>query len=562
MAAADTTTFAGATPHRAPRRGSIAAWLTGAIVVLAFFGGVVLDIDLPGIYMDAVNPDYLAASILHPGHVVERWVLPGNDLFHRFPVLTSLYHGTAMTWLGLPVFALLGTSVESLRIAHALYACAVLLTATMWLRRAGISNGVIAVIGVALAIDPSFMFAFRTASYITLSPLAALLVSLLLLDRTRDAANPQRYFVGAGVAYGVAIFGYFIYLLYLPAVLIAVLAWPSATAPRVAAPARLRHWAFGVFLGAILYVVGYALIAREMGGIGGLIRYIRETQRALGALADPLGFVDRLAYAWRMIESMTHNWWHYNSMLHQYVSVPAAAAKTWLLTLVPLALWALAELMRLADARLRVTIGCIVSFFVVSLLFGGRLGGHHYAGLVVLGYLALALGIAALVHDRRTSLMPWRSALLAIPMLLLAVSSVQAQIGTRARLRETGGVGLFSDAIFRLAADAKREHARDFYVFPDWGAWMQFAFLTGAQIDLTTRTEPEKVRALLCAGRDVHVVPVGADREKLIDEWTRALDWSPPARVTYRQRNGVPVFDVATWPGAPAGAADARCASR
>jgi hypothetical protein len=562
MAAADTTTLAGATPHPAPRRGSVAAWLTGAIVVLAFFGGVVLDIDVPGIYMDAVNPDYLAASILNPGHSVERWVLPGNALFHRFPVLTSLYHGTGTMWLGLPVFAALGTSVESLRIAHALFACAILIPATIWLRRSGISNGVIAVIGIALALDPSFMFAFRTASYITLSPLAALLVSLLLLDRTRDAANPQRYFLAAGVAYGVALFGYFIYLFYLPAVLIAVLAWPAETAPRVAPPARLRHWTFGVFLGAILYVIGYALIAREMGGIGGLFRYIRETQRALGALADPLSFIDRLAWAWRMIEAMTHNWWHHNSMLNQYVSVPAAVAKTWLLTIVPLALWALAEGLRRSDARLRVTIGCMVSFFAVSLVFGGRLGGHHYAGLVVLGYLALALGIAALVRDRRTSLVPWRSALLATPMLLLAASSIQAQVETRARLRETGGVGLFSDAAVRFAADARREHARDFYVFPDWGLWMQFAFLTGAEIDLATSTEPAKVRALLCAGRDVHIVPIGADREKLLEEWTRALDWSPPARVTYKQRNGVPVFDVATWRGAAAGGADARCAAR
>ncbi len=109
---------------------SLTRWLTGALVVCALFAGVLLDMDLPGVYMDAVNPDYLAAPILHPGRRIDVWALPGNLIMGRFPVLTSLYHGTGQLWFGLPFFALLGTSVTSLRIVHGLCACAILVCAT------------------------------------------------------------------------------------------------------------------------------------------------------------------------------------------------------------------------------------------------------------------------------------------------------------------------------------------------------------------------------------------------------------------------------------------------
>jgi hypothetical protein len=59
---------------------------------------------LPGLYMDAINPEYLAPGILHPGRAVE-YILPGNKVFgDRFPVFTGTnYHGSVQLYAVLPI---------------------------------------------------------------------------------------------------------------------------------------------------------------------------------------------------------------------------------------------------------------------------------------------------------------------------------------------------------------------------------------------------------------------------------------------------------------------------
>ena len=540
-------------------------WLTGAVVSLVLLAGVVLDIDLPGVYMDAVNPDYLVVSILNPGHRIEAWVLPGNMLAGRFPVLTSLYHGTQQLWLGLPFFALLGTTVATLRLVHGLFACAVLICATMLLRRAGLKEIAVAAVGIAVAADPSFVFAFRTPSYITLAPVAWLLLSFLALARAGGTASPRRWLLASGAAYGLAVFGYFIYLFYLPAVLFAVLAWPAWSAQPGALPARWRRllpWAVGAAAGAIAYPIGYALIAWSLGSLGGLVDYVRDTQQALGVMRSPLGFAGRVANGWHMVTSVTHNWWHHSMMFGVQASVPGAQAKTLLLTAAPIALWLAAEARRTAGIYLRVTVACGVSFFLLSLVFGNRLGGHHYVSLLVLGYLGLALGIAALVGRRGDTARFPRSAWVVPPMVLLLALGLMGQADVRARLRETGGVGLMSDAINRFAADARSGHAQDFHYFPDWGLALPFAFLTRGDIDHAQAADAKEARALLCQGRDVRLALIGPERGRRLAEWTRALDWPDPVVDAYRQRDGVVVIEVATYRAGLPGSSGERCRPR
>src|SRR5436309_3021907 len=101
-------------------------WFVPAFAVYAFVA--LQQIELPGVYMDAVNPDYLAVHLLNPKHAdIVAWALRGNLMFGgRAPILITLYHGSQQVWLGLPFLWLFGTSVIGLRITHALFGLAVL----------------------------------------------------------------------------------------------------------------------------------------------------------------------------------------------------------------------------------------------------------------------------------------------------------------------------------------------------------------------------------------------------------------------------------------------------
>ena len=161
-------------------------------VLLVYAGSATHLIDLPGVYMDAVNPDYLVAKVLNRAHAdpLVAWVLPGNYLANRFPVLVSLYHGLQQFWLALPLYAIFGMSVDGIRLTHMIFAMGVLVAVLLLLRRAQVPLWIAALAGIALAADPTFVFAFRTQSYITMSPMAWLLLSLAALSGPASAATP------------------------------------------------------------------------------------------------------------------------------------------------------------------------------------------------------------------------------------------------------------------------------------------------------------------------------------------------------------------------------------
>ena len=220
VAAPDQVTNAAGFP-RSQRR-----WWAFAAVALTYAVVAAWQIELPGVYMDAVNPDYLIVKILNPeAQPITAWVLSANYLNNlRLPVLIALYHGSLQFWLGLPLFWFFGTDVVGLRLTHAVFAVAVLASGFALLTRAGLKPWFAALACIALALDPAFSYAFRTQSYITLAASAWLLFGLATVMRATAPETSHCYFwwFTGGVLYGIAIFGYFIYAFFLPAIVYAV----------------------------------------------------------------------------------------------------------------------------------------------------------------------------------------------------------------------------------------------------------------------------------------------------------------------------------------------------
>ena len=128
---------------------------------------------LPGVYLDEVDPDYLAVRILNwNGSPIPVWLLPGNYIADHLTILTSLYHGSQQLWLGLPGFWLFGTTVIGLRVTHMVFAAGVLISLYTALRTTTDGLAWVAGATLLLAMDPVFAYALPTQSYITLFPSA------------------------------------------------------------------------------------------------------------------------------------------------------------------------------------------------------------------------------------------------------------------------------------------------------------------------------------------------------------------------------------------------------
>jgi hypothetical protein len=534
-----------------PRSRGWSSWLWFACVALVYAGVATWQIDLPGVYMDAVNPDYLAVKLLNPQHEpIVAWVLQGNYLLgDRVPILIALYHGSQTFWFGLPLFWLFGTTVEGLRLAHAVFGLVVLGGVFYLLRRARIAPMIAAAACIALAVDPSFVYAFRTQSYITLAPLAWMLFAVGLLFHVGTTASPR--WMWSGVLAGFAVSGYFIHAFFLPVVVVAMFVF--ARIDRNPWRARWR-WIAGLAIGGSSYMLGYILLARKMGGIGGFLKYFEQEQASLHAFASPLTLAQRADHALRMVLAVVTDAWHHAMMFGEWIGVPWSAAKVVLLLGLPALGWIVAELRRTASSELRVVALMPLSFFVVALVFGDRLGGHHFIVVVPLLYVAVVLAVRdALVP---TGNVPRELALACAALFLMALGiNVAGQVAEGRRLAETGGVGLMSDAINRLAADLNAEPRKPFMYFPDWGLSLPVVFLTRGTVGTDSIEDYRRARDMLCNGRDIGVALVD-DRAQRTQAWTHALRWDAPEIKAYRQRDGTIVFERLTYRGR---AGDPRC---
>ena len=535
-------------------------WLPFAAVALAYAVVATHRIDLPGIFADAINPDYLVARILSPDPQRSiTWVLFGNSLLgDRAPVLISLYHGSQQFWLGLPLYAVFGTTVAGVRLVHATFALGVLAALYALLVRGGVRAWLAATVGVLLALDPAFSYAFRTQAYITMAPAAWLLLGVFCLLRAAEpeAAKAGRWLFWSGVFCGLAAVGYFVWTFVLPPVAFAAWRWMRGVALR---RPSLLVWALGLATGSAAYPVGYLLIARKLGSISGMLAFVRDQQAKLGAFESALPIDARLWHAWRMIEATVGNAWHSGIMFGgEMLATPGAGWKVAVVVALPYLLWLHAELRRRATPLLRLLAALPLSFVALALIFGNRLGGHHFVTLVPLFYAALGLGLWTLVAQRHRLTL----ATAMLPVALLGSVNVAGQLQTSERLAATHGRGFLSDAIHRFAADLNAMPEKPFLWFPDAVLALPVILLTNASVPLTDHMDDPEPRRTLCAGRDVAMVRIkDHPSEARAREWHANLGWDAPTIRPYAQADGTVVFDVLTYHGRRDGPACAAAAA-
>ena len=472
------------------------AWLPFAAVASIFGLVATHQMQLPGIYADAINPDYLVARILNPDF--ERsmvWVITGNSLLgDRAPVLISLYHGSQQFWLGLPLYAIFGTTVEGVRLTHATFALGVLAALYALLLRCGLRPWLAAVVCALLAVDPSFSYSFRTQAYITVAPAAWLLLALVCLARATepDRANAARWWFASGVLCGLAAVGYFVWAFVLPP--IAVAAWRAK---------RARAWAAGLAAGAAFYPIGYLLIARKLGSIDAIRGFVREQQSTLGVFNSTLSIPGPDHLCMGHARRRGHRCLAQRDDDGRRPRADAGRGSEDRACRRP----AVRAVGARRDARPghaacahRVRAARVVLGVCARVRRPPRRSSLCDAGAAA---LRGTRGGAGFVQAERI----WRSR--AAPLLVaLGAINVAGQVEVAQRLAATRGKGFLSDAIHRFAADLNAMPEKPFLWFPEPALALPLILLTRASIPMSDQLDDPEPRRLLCAGRDVAMVRI------------------------------------------------------
>ena len=487
--------------------------LSICLLMLIFWLGAMRHVNLPGFYMDSVNPDYLAARTLNPALNNPAWTLPTST----FPILGNLYHGVQNYYVDLAVFRFMGISVASVRIAQAVFGATIvvlLYLLTMFVTR----NRVAAFVGAALlATDIAFLASFRTQFYIILGGQTWLFASLLALWIGRRGG-----FFLSGVCFGLAIYGYFVLGFFAPAMAVLVLGQPDR---------RPIIWICGFVIGMLPYVAGYASLVDALGGLNQAADWLRNAIHALAPTSSKQGVWESIQYMATLAYEALTNVGNEAMIFNQPVSGIWAPIKVAILVA-----FAAIAVIRIPRSRAMLLALLPISYLIAASFFGHRLWVHHLSVMVALAYLLLAIVLGELSGGgRRASI-----AILLCAAVFAAGNMHQANNFHRV-LSDTGGTRMTTDALTRFA-EAARSEPDTLYVFPDWGFFMPFELLTENRVPFTLDVS----QIGTARGRASHVVIAfwsETDQQKYRDVLTQAGVQDVSSRI-YRRRDGQPAFWV------------------
>ena len=534
---------------------------TARCLVLAqavFWVSHLTEMALPGLYMDAANPDYLAARALNPELPNPVAVLP----FVGLPVLGSPYHGLQNFYVGLPVFALLGFNMLALRIAQGLFAGGILVMTQLVLQRASGSLALALAGSLALATELAFIASFRTQMYIVISGAFWLLLAVYLALGRRDAASvsgaasaagtsnrdlpsfTRLPWLFSGVCAGLAVYSYFVFLFFVP--VFVTLGWWHTRNWRSAST-----WLLGFALGMQTYVLGYTVLIAALGGVAPALEWLQDTTQGLDPMSSVQTLAQRLVNAWNLAVMTLQN------MGNERMIFDAAQPGTWavwkvrVLAGVPLLLTALGvvHVLKRPDRTAGLRTDSLlaswhvallpISFVAVSLIFGDRLWSHHFTPLVPLAYVVLFIAVYQLQTTLRFPVPRWAGVVLMAGFL---VGNLNQQQVFFERLEATGGNKFLSNALNRMADDALSLPAEVVHVFPEWGFMMPFALLTGNHRIYEIDISDANLQRLAEAGNTLRLFYWEPETESSYRDRLLANGYRISTSGTYLQRDQKPAF--------------------
>lgn len=529
------------------------------ICVLSFFS-IVKASNLPGIYFDAINPDYVALQILNPQKYSEKWVVP----YLGFPLLCQIYHGTVTMFITLIMVALTGTTSVFLSHAQNCFygiVCCVLIYNI--LRKIGVRQWIASLVVIALSLSPTLTSSYRMQYYIELPGVIFTLLAAWFLLKWIDKNENNKFLLISGMFLGIAFYSYFNFLFFIPGFLLVIILTEQNNRSR-----SLLVWLIGFSLGMSLYVIGYleiVLYYLEMSQLGKYLilfvtiigfysylllfyilqikgRYVERKRYTLFFLA--FGFFMSMLFLYCVIPCISgiatslnvagksasileriklvgyycvgvcKNTFAENLILGETVSFFPGFIMTITSIFLIIAILTIIKKKQFMKKE-KSLFGILITFIMyclLSLFFASRMQGQHFLFTIFVEYLILGLSLEIIFSNflctkKSISSISLRNTMVAILILMIALNCFnQSRIWLN--LESIGGFGKFSESINILAETAiknQRIGEKEIYFFPEWGLMGAFCYLTKNEIAFMTDVDANIVNQVLDEGYTVKI---------------------------------------------------------
>lgn len=464
------------------------------IVIAIFCVMSLVNLDVPGLYLDAVNPDYFGLHILHSDNVPS-WTysdnviasfLEGVSEYSHFPTLNSLYGTCYEAYITMVWGAIFGYDVFSLRVLHVSYFVLLLLGVYFLLSHIfEKKNDIAIIITFLISVDPSLIFCSRTQFYIQLFPHIFFFFGLLLVIKSVfcDEGIRKKCFWGAFLL-GISASSYFVFALYFIAVF-CVYVYLSIR-KKTSSIKEVVILVCGYLGGFFVYIYGHLSIVLTQG-VSGWINAIKglDTYGISDGAKATLGerflhIIDRLTCisgGADIIQIITG--FRMGNLYGKLFAV------FFLISVVLSVGLLIRKRQDIANSKKLLTLLFLIVAFLVHLVFalllGNALGYQHFTMLLPIMYIVMGISYCELMGKwvKRKHVLKIGENIILI--LLILFLSAKTYMGYD-MINQTGGIGYYSKAInnisYYLDSISTEE---DTIISPQWGYWMQIACITNGE---------------------------------------------------------------------------------
>lgn len=515
------------------------------IIMLGVLLSALFDNSAIGLYLDSVNPDYLAVQILFPNDVNSALTLP----YIGFPVLGQLYHGVVTMLVQLLVIGITGAaSLTKLRVLNAMYAGAACIFMYLILRKLNVKRFIVMITELCLVTSASLFMIMKIQYYIKLPGTACTLLAILILLYGIGKEKEWRYVLVAGLVAGFAFYSYFIYLFYIPAYLyflfkkfdrkkliynvmtfgysflvgcagyfIGYFGFIISSLPWESNQKQFIMIAFCITL-LLISVIGLVLNwfniwfkkikGKVLGticllGIGSIIVYVvylfmtysaeiidffTNNLLALNVSGEEVSFGGRFVNILGFIVAIFTNsvekavlGENVSKMPYMYLVLFFLAIAYSIFTII----FAKKSEKKKTEA-LKISVFFIGAWLLVAIVFASRMGTQHFVSIYFGGFLVIGL-VLQQIYDRLNRV--WNKKLItgvyAVLFIFLISGNALNVNALHQEVNESGCVNLYSNQINQLAYDANDKYVKgekEFYIFPEWGFMCGFSYLTNNRV--------------------------------------------------------------------------------
>ena len=529
-----------------------------------FLSATLPNLALPGIQYDEVYYVPPAAALLKQQYDMD-YVQIDPAVVHLFgrplPLMFNYYTGFVRAYASLPVFALFGINAATIRGSSIAWATLALMFFIAFTRRLLKSEGVACAAGIFLALDASLV-AYAHNDFAAVS-LMMFFKGAGLWALLRWWQHPQlkrllyagAFFFGLGLSDRAS-------FLWLPMALAPALALSHGKSCWLELKRRLQDFRTAG-LAAGTFAVGAALfIAFNAATLGGTFTPMAGSFRSTSGGADNLDFFGNLHLRLQMLTEVLGG-----GYLDQFILGDMAyQTSSWhfsgspLSWLVPLAFFYFAvralrnRLKHRSSDRALVFLLVMTAGLLILTCFTPTLHrGHQLLMLYPFPHILAALllfEIAAWLRRQWPRLFQRsEKRLIAAFVVCIGLASARPVLAYHHLLQQTGGRGVWSNAIYDIVAEADRHHERTM-VCMDWGFNAQLLALTAHPVRTirnyeTTRRSSEQLAQLFDAS---HVFLLHAPEYTYVpgarEDFFAAVHWAGAQIDTLRvfhQREGQPV---------------------